>query len=390
MQINHCKGIFNNVFIRRLSAPLLFFVLVTTALYVCIYNPLYNWDMIGYIAVAKSFENQDVKSLHLFTYDKLRQSVPSKKYEAMVQDSYGLAINTDLSAFNEQIPLYKIRPIYTGLIYLLYRIGVDIVFATYIISGVSVCVAIAILYLMCDSFLPKPLIYAVPPLAVIFGILDIARYSTPDGMAFLTVILSAYIYMKNRIVPLLILLPIMIGIRTDLIPYTIPLLCIIFVFERSIRGKTALSIFISIFIYIGIGVYSGHPGWSTIFYYTLVQHLTHPISQPPILTAHDYFYTLYRGTREIVNNIPAILYSIVAICSVYMINKHAKTTSLINAIKSPSVVLSLVCLVYFVFHFLLFPVFWERLFAPHTPQITARMVVGIMFIGIVGFLYLVA
>jgi hypothetical protein len=68
------------------------------------------------------------------------------------------------------------------MIYLLYKTGVDIILATHLISGLAVVVAIAFLYLMSVSFLSKPFIYTSPPLAVIFGILDLARYSTPDGL----------------------------------------------------------------------------------------------------------------------------------------------------------------------------------------------------------------
>ncbi len=348
--------------VERLPAPLLFFFIAACALYLSIYEPFLNPDMVYYIAAAKSFEERDLESLHSFTYDQLRDSVPDAIYEVRVQGSYFHAISTDSSAFKEQLPFYQIRPLYTGLIYLFYKTGINIVFATHMISGIAVVVAVAFLYLMSVSFLVKPLIYAVPPLALIFNVLDLAKYSTPDALAFLAVILSAYLYLKKRIALLLILLPIMLGIRTDLILFTIPLL-LFFVFERSTRWKAALLIFISIVIYISIGAYWENPGWSTIFYITLVPGVASPIAMIPTLTASVYFYALFTGTRRLVFNESFILYILVAASSLYLIKNHAKTTSVVIAFKSSSAVLAVVCLVFVVSHFLAFPVAWDRFFS---------------------------
>lgn len=347
--------------IERLSASLLFFFLAAFALTLSIYKPYYNWDLIGYIASAKSFEEQDLKSLHSFTYDQLRNSVPDETYEKLIQgidirtSSYRQAISTDSSAFKEQLPFYQIRPIYTGLIYLLYKTGINIVFATHMISGVAVVAAIFFLYLMSVSFLGKPLIYAVPPLAFLFGVVDLARYSTPDGLALLAVTLTAYLYLKKRLSLLLILLPIMLGIRTDLILFAVPLLSFIIVFEESSRWKAALSILISIVAYIAIGAYWENPGWSTIFHQTLAQYLTHPISMPGTLTAQHYFHALFKGGMTLIMSRTIVLYALVAAYSLYLIRKRTMTTSFVITVRSPSVVLELVCLIYVISHFLAFP-----------------------------------
>ena len=131
--------------------------------------------MIGYIAAAKSFEERDIESLHSFTYSQLRLSVQSETYDNLVEGDFRHTISTDSSAFKELLPFYQIRP-GTGLVYLLYKTGVNIGFATHIVSGVAVVVSIAILYLMSISFLAKPWIYSLPPLAIIFGILDVVIF----------------------------------------------------------------------------------------------------------------------------------------------------------------------------------------------------------------------
>jgi hypothetical protein len=354
--------------IERFLALSLFLLLATCAIIVSVYKPYYNWDIIGYIASAKSFEQQDIELLHSFTYDQLRNSLSAEKYEELTQENgsgYRHSISTDPSAFKEQLPFYQIRPVYTGMIYLLYKIGVNIVLATHLISGFAVVVAIAFLYLMSVSFLPKPFIYAIPPLAVIFGVLNLARYSTPDGLAFLAVIVSVYLYLKARFNLLLILLPIVVGIRTDFILFVIPLLFFIFALNKCNVWKTALSTFMSVAIYFGVGAYWGYPGWSTTFYFTLIQILTHPISMPPKLTVKDYFHILFIQSRILIlYNEVFILYMIIAAYSLFLIKINAKTKSVLITFKSsPSAVLAVVCLFFVVSHFLTFPVAWIRFFS---------------------------
>ena len=43
-------------------------------------NPKYNWDIIGYIAGAKSFAIHDTSGLHGSVYDALERSIPEAYY----------------------------------------------------------------------------------------------------------------------------------------------------------------------------------------------------------------------------------------------------------------------------------------------------------------------
>jgi hypothetical protein len=348
--------------VEQFAVLLLFFSVAVFTLAASVFRPYHNWDMIMYIAAAKSFEERDVKSLHTFTYEQLRYSVSKVEYKQLVQDSYREAISKDPSAFGEQLPFYQIRPLYTGSIYLLYKTGIDISFATHIISGVAVVLALFFLYLMSVSLLNKSLIYSIPLLVLVFNVPDLARYSTPDGMAFLAIILAAYLYLKKRIQQLLIFLPTMLFIRTDLILFTIPLLLLIVVCEKSIRWKAILSIVMSVIVLISIGVYWGNTGWSTIFYFALVQKLTHPISQPPTLTAQHYFYTLFMGVRGLPFNQSLILYLLMTVYSLYLIKFHSKITSVV-ASKSSSLSLLVICFFFISSHFIAFPVASDRFFS---------------------------
>ncbi|MCP5451667.1 MAG: hypothetical protein H6972_14200 [Gammaproteobacteria bacterium] len=348
--------------ISRLVLLALFLIVGIYALAASAWRPLHNWDMIMYIAAAKSYEESDIKSLHGFTYNALQNSVSDAEYKGMVSGKYRQAIHLKQSAFEEQLPFYQIRPLYTGSIYLLYKAGIDIGFATHIVSGVAVFVALILLYLLSASILGHPFAYAVPFFTLIFGVVDIARYSTPDGMAFLALILSAYFLFKDRVVLLLVFLPIMIGIRTDLILYVIPLLLVVALSKSGSRKMAAISVFVSVLIYFAIGTFSNNPGWSTIFYFTLVQILSHPLSTPPTLTIHQYLHALLNGLSDIPGNSNFVLYCLISFLYLGELFSRAKTTSLFQVLKSPAASLYIVSLFFVFSHFILFPVVWNRFF----------------------------
>jgi len=356
---------------------LLFFIVAAYSLYVSVSKPYHNWDMIMYVAAAKSLEEANIESLHAFTYEQLQASVSKEEYEKLINTDYRLAIRTDSSAFAEQLSFYQIRPLYNGTVYLLYKVGVNIVFATHIVSAFFVILALFFLYLLSVSFLVKPFMYVVPFFAFIFGVTELAQYSTPDGLAFLAVIVSSYLYLKQRISLLLLFIPIIIFIRTDLILFTVPLLFFTFIFEKNIRREIALSMLASIIIYIAIGAYWENPGWSTIVYFTLVEYLSHPVSMPPSLTFNHYSRAIFVGVTSLLNNKLFLLYAFISLCSIYMMMIRLKTQSFFQAFNYPFTVLSIVCMMFFASHFIAFPVAFDRFFS------------GIYLMGTFSFLYMI-
>ncbi len=349
--------------IKHPVVAFLFFLVAAYALYMSSSKPIHNWDMIMYIAAAKSLEESDVRALHTFTYEQLKSSVSAAEYETLVKGDYRHAISTDASAFSEQLSFYQIRPLYNGVNYLLYKAGINLAFATHIVSAIAVMVAMVFLYFMSSGFLAKPFIYAIPLLAFIFGITELAQFSTPDALAFLAVIVSAYLYLKQRILLLLVFIPIMVCVRTDLILFTVPLLLFIILLDNNIRGKAVLSMVTSIILYVALGAYWDNPGWSTIVYFTLVEYLPHPISMPPTLTIYDYFRAFYIGLTSLLSNKLFLFYAVISLYSLYIMMKRMKATSLLGMLNSPFIVLSLVCMLFFASHFLAFPVAFDRFFS---------------------------
>lgn len=354
---------------RRLllwSAPAWFGLLAAAALLLSCCRPLDNWDLIGYLGAAQAFVEQDMAALHAGTYAQLRQALPAPAYRELVAGdpdrAYSMAISTDVSAFKEQLPFYQIRPFYNGLILICHKAGVNMVLAVRLISGISVATAMVLLYLMCAATLTRPVIYGLPVFAVGFGMLDLARLATPDALAFLATVLSVYLFQQKRPGALLLLLPVTLGVRPDLILLALPLLGSIVVLERGFRWPAVLSMLGCLAIYVGIGRHWHNPGWAAIFYHTLVARTTHPISVPATLTAQVYVHALGDGLRSLASRKTFLLFCPVAAGLLCLTVRQVWRASLAAALRSRPVVLAAICLIYIAGHFLAFPSADKRFF----------------------------
>jgi len=75
---------------------------------------------------------------------------------------------------------------------------------------------------------------------------------------------------------------------------------------------------ISILLYKGIEIYFGYPGWSTIFYFTLVEQVTHPLTNIPQLTLKKYGYSLNNGILLMQKDQAFLIYLTAVSYSVYL------------------------------------------------------------------------
>lgn len=355
-------------FTIRVAAFCLYLVFAGAALWLSIYRPFHNWDVVGYVAAAKSFEQSDNAALQTFTYAELRSVLPAELYEDIAREKnlgggrgalYRRTVSTNSAAFAEQLPYYQIRPLYVGLIYLFYKAGVDIEFATHLISGIGVALALLVLYLTAIPRLPIVLACLLPPLAWMFGGFDLARLSTPDGLAFFAVMLIAYWFAQRRIGWLCVTLPIALCVRTDLILFTAPLLLALFATEPKHRRWIALSGATSVLVYMGILTHYHHPGWATLFYFNVIERWIYPLSNPPTLTLHDYFTALADGTLALLGDKIFLAYLALIALAACWLRKRSLTST-------PSILL-LAAAAHIVGRFLALPFMWERFFpAPYT------------------------
>ena len=112
-------------------------------------KPLYNWDMIPYVAIALLDAGQPADTLREKTYDIIKNSTAAEAHEFLLGGSiykkdtynrgadYRYMVANDSKIFADQLPLYTVKPVYPALMSLLYRVGVNPVRASIAISGAA-------------------------------------------------------------------------------------------------------------------------------------------------------------------------------------------------------------------------------------------------------------
>lgn len=319
-------------------------------------RPYYNWDLIAYVAAAKRIDTSDPVQIHRFAYEELRRSVPPGTYTQRVSgNEYQAAVSSDPQVLAEQLRFYRFRPIYVWAVYGLYRGGLDIVFASHLVSGIAVVLGVGLLYALGRRRLARPFLYALPILAVALGLLQIARLSTPDALAFLGVVAAAYLFLEMR-PGLVVLAPALIAVRTDLILFTLPLLLYLLLRTGGRRRvAVALAIVVAVFLTWYLPVRYGNPGWLTTFYFWFMErsHVLAGASVSP--TLDQYLWALVRGIWQAANDGAFVLHIVIAGWTLALIRARGMFEGWDRLLDSRPAALALICIGYVAAHFVLYP-----------------------------------
>lgn len=203
----------------------------------------------------------------------------------------------------------------------------------------------------------------VPFIARASGFSDLARYSTPDALSVLAVLVCYALAFRGHKL-LLIALPACIAVRTDLLlllPFFYLFLWQTRPFARRLVAASALS---SVALYWGLNFFFGNHGWSTVFDYTFSHQSAYPADYPHAVTMRSYLAALASGVRPVENGPLLLEYLGVTIAGVVVLlwrpNWIRRSVGHVSAGLRFAFLSSLA---YVVLHFMLFPGMWVRFFA---------------------------
>ena len=357
----------------------LYLVYLFIASWIAISQPFYGWDMIPYSAIVLSHtEEMDSKSLHTKTYDIIRKSIPSQVYINQTSSAYQKEMEQNEAYFNQQLPFYKIRPLYTGLAYLVHQTGINILTAIILISVLSsFLMSILILRWLLD-YLDEFYAYLFAFLIIhSTGIIQIARIFTPDALSALVLIFSIYILTQKRLYFASFFLVLAIFARTDNIILVLIVLTYLRFFSiNDYRLNWKSYIFFMLFAtfsYLSINYLANNYGWSTIFHHTLISLINNPADYHPIVTLSDYLRVLRQNSFEAflwVNS--TFIFLLFAFVSIFL----DKLNDGIYKIYSHLTILLILSVI---IHLVLFPAFWIRFFIAHYAIISLSMLIIIGF-----------
>jgi len=349
----------------RIVAVALFALVALLTIAHTVDAPLRNWDLIPYLAAARSIEDPDPVSVHAHVYEHLRTYLGDSRYGVLTDDGeggYRSTVAADPASLAEIVRFYRVRVAYVGAIHLLGEVGVRAWVATWVVSLLSVVLAYVVLAQMSLRHLSPTIACAVPALIVVTGIPAFAAYSTPDGMAILTVAGLASLFLDRRWMAVLVLVPLSVCVRTDLLLLAAPLGAAVAVAAPRFRIGAIASIAVTVAATFALNRATGYPGWETIFHFTLIEKTPYPISQPPEVGLATYLKVLAGGLFRIpLDPGLALFVAILAVGGVQIVRRAPDDRR--RALRSPPVLLLAAGAAFVLLHFAAFPVLWARFFA---------------------------
>ena len=124
----------------------LFIIIITFLVMSYTYSKIsYSLDLLGYVGVVNEYDSNNKLEAHHKTFATLKNLINEGHYNS---DSakYINALDGDHKSYLEKLSFFRIRPIYTGLIFCFTKVGIPIGFAIKTITILPILFLLITLY----------------------------------------------------------------------------------------------------------------------------------------------------------------------------------------------------------------------------------------------------
>lgn len=196
-------------------------VILCSALLVFYYSqkPVYNWDMIAYMGIVTEYSENDINVIHKEVYTTLKNETPPEIYEGLVadiEDRHDCLVSAE--AFKAELSYFRVKPLYTGLVFLLHKAGVPLVLATLIPSFIAAFFCLLITFSWLLMYVKNHWALLLTIVLGLYGpFAEITELSTPDALSNMFILLSLYLVAKQKQsrIGLLLCLVLAVAARVD-------------------------------------------------------------------------------------------------------------------------------------------------------------------------------
>lgn len=279
---------------NTLTSSLYFILILIIAVY-SVYKAEYNWDTLTYAACVFSYETDNINEIHDKTYDEVKKIFPENAYElAVSSNDYRKEMFSCPQCFYEQLPFYKIRPLYIFLIYLFYKSGFNIVTAPVIISSISCFIISAFLFFrlrgLFKNIFPGAFISLLVSLSPF--LLNAASEASPNALSAMIVFIALFMLFKKKTIIFLVLMLLSILARPDnLLLLVLFTAALIISNENKRKEKRFLfpgAIIAGLILFYINNKLSGNYSWAILFEHSFNDRIIHPASYTSALTPGMY------------------------------------------------------------------------------------------------------
>jgi hypothetical protein len=262
--------------------------------------PFYNWDLLPYVAVAKSYVIDSPVDLHRETYALAEARVPPAAYRNLTtaDPPYRATMARDPESFGQVLPFYRVKPLYPFLLHVFDRAGVDPVLAGVWLSRLAYVAIALLLGWWCARRLP-PIVTAlsVPLVLSSESVLGLACWFTPDALSTLVMLAATILIVEGRERAGWIVLVLAIAVRPDNVIF-LELFGLWALWHRpSARGWIAAAMAAAVVVQLLEGRAAANYGWKLLFHNAMVQRVYRPAQFQPVLDLAGYVDIYLRQLR---------------------------------------------------------------------------------------------
>jgi hypothetical protein len=248
--------------------------------------PQYNWDMLAYIGIVRSWHSADPAFIHDGAYADAQHFASiwalQKPFALLVDPTspYRHAMATDPLAFIAQFPFYRLRPLYLLLLDLLSHLTGSVAAATLVVSTSA---TLAVNALVAAFAIRRVGLRYATLLAAAFclspPVMMIAKFETADALTTLFVLAACVSFLRGRDVLAAAILCVCVAVRTDTMVLNAVLACCLIGARLARRWprpvwQPAALLLVSVGIARAIEASAGSYGYRTLFHVTFMEGFT--------------------------------------------------------------------------------------------------------------------
>lgn len=326
------------------------------------FEPTHNFDVVHYVGCVNYYEIQDPTALHEKNWQDLEAAIPAKRMAEITDNPYESTVRRDPKSFRQQLPLFQIKVLYTSLVWLMTKLGVQIAYATHMLSALAVALGAWVFFFTFRRHIHPVLLFLLPVMGLAIGMLDVATMSSPDGLAFLFVALIMAALQRDS-KWLWLLLPFSVWVRSDLVVYVGMLAVLLALRGNKSRLGLGAVLVLAVVLYKGVNIYFGNYPYLRILQFSFIEHLTYPAETDVVISLKDYLKTLIKETGLIAEQKSFHFYtSFLGISLLLLYRRGELAFWKIVRHRQILVPVALLTPLYFAAHMLMYPRAWSRFF----------------------------
>ena len=261
----------------------------------------YNADIEAYMGLVYKMNEPEmtINDIHEKVFDELKIKNPDifskigSEVETIGANSYYYTLSKNVRAYEEELEFFTVKPFYNVINSVFYRLGASASTSTFLISILSYCLLIFLLFTFLNNQIKKTeLAFVLTILISLFKpLLDSTRHATPDMLSCLLLLLAVYFFIyKKNILLTTVFSMLTIFTRPEYFIFFSLLLVLIFIFRSSFQYRTSEIMVCYLFLslsFVIIQLYS-KISWGVLFMNQFTKVQFYPITNPDPFVLSEY------------------------------------------------------------------------------------------------------